>query len=237
VAEPVSKKVEKMDLPFEIEFEAIIKQLRLKIMSSRIEESIRQTVEQARQVARPKAVFLLSSVRHIDQDSVEIDGIRFTSRALSKNLSNLHTVVPNISTIGTELDELTEPFGDVWRQYCLDIVKNLVLMTSMQHLNEFLKKKYDIPNSSSLNPGEFEDFPITEQKPLFALFGGVEREIGVSLTPGGAIKPIKSRSGIMFSNDTGFVSCLLCTQDKCPGRRAAYNPKLVEEFQIKVSRR
>jgi hypothetical protein len=44
------------------------------------------------------------------------------------------------------------------------------------------------------------------------------------------MKPIKSRSGIVFPNDTGFLSCQLCTQSKYPGRRAKYDPELVKEY-------
>jgi hypothetical protein len=116
------------------------------------------------------------------------------------------------------------------RQFCLDTIKTVVLVSSVDYLTEYLKEKQGIPRAALLNPGEITDWSITQQKPLFALFGGAEKKIGVSLTAGGVMKPIKSRSGILFPNDTGFLSCQLCTQLKCPGRRAKYDPELAKEY-------
>ena len=116
------------------------------------------------------------------------------------------------------------------RQFCLDVIKTLALISAVDYLAESLKEKYSLANLVHMNPGEIEDWPITEQKPLFSLFDGAEEKVGVTLTSGGLMKPIKSRSGILFPNDTGFVSCLLCTQQRCPGRRAPYTPEKVKEY-------
>jgi hypothetical protein len=101
---------------------------------------------------------------------------------------------------------------------------------AVDYLTEYLKEKHDMPRVALMNPGELEDWPITEQKQLFTLFGGEEKQIGVTLTAGGAMKPVKSRSGLLFPNDTGFLSCRLCKQFRCPGRKAKYDPRVVKEF-------
>jgi hypothetical protein len=161
---------------------------------------------------------------------VDIDGAIFKSRLLSKLLRNRDMVIPFIATIGKELDELPIPPHDMMRQFCLDNIKTVVLVAAVDYLTEYVKEKHNIPQVALLNPGEIEDWYITEQRPLFSLFNDVEERIGVTLTAGGVMKPIKSRSGIIFPNDTGFLSCQLCTQLKCPGRRAKYNPELVKEY-------
>jgi hypothetical protein len=166
----------------------------------------------------------------IDRNTVEIDGIRFTSRALSKSLIDQDRVFPFIATVGKELDELSVPATEMMGQFCVDVIKTQVLVSAVDYLADALKKKYCIGNIAHMNPGEIEDWPITEQKPLFALFEGAERELGVTLTTGGLMRPLKSRSGILFPSDTGFVSCLLCTQQKCPGRRAPYNQQKAKEY-------
>ena len=120
--------------------------------------------------------------------------------------------------------------GDLMRQYTLDTIKMVILFSASEYLTDYIKKKHSLGGVAALNPGEFDDFPISQQKPLFALFGDAAAQIGVSLTSGGAIKPTKSRSGILFPNETGFLSCRLCTQVKCPGRRAAYDPAAVKEY-------
>ena len=166
----------------------------------------------------------------VDRDTVEVDGVHFTSRVLSKLIDSPKTVYPLISTIGRELDELSAPASDMWQRICLDTIKTIVLVSGIEYLSGYLKDKYSLDGTAYMNPGEIDDFPISQQIPLFSLFGGVEKQIGVTLTAGGAMKPIKSRSGILFPDNSGFLSCRLCTQRRCPGRSAAYEPELLREF-------
>jgi hypothetical protein len=230
LANSEEKRVYQVEIPFNLDIASVVKRLRLNKTSRRLEEMARELAETARTIARPRAVYQLSHARVIDNATVDIDGIIFTSRVLSKNLLNQDRVIPFIATIGKELDELPIPPRDMMRQFCLDTIKTVVLVSSVDYLTEYLKEKHGIPRAALLNPGEIADWPITQQKPLFALFGGAEKKIGVSLTAGGVMKPIKSRSGILFPNDTGFLSCQLCTQLKCPGRRAKYDPELAKEY-------
>jgi hypothetical protein len=224
------KKVYQVEIPVRLDIELVAKRLRLRNNSNRLEEMARELADMARTVARPKAVYQVSQARAIDNATVDIDGVVFTSKVLSKLLRNQDKVFPFIATIGKGLDEILVPPRDMLRQFSLDAIKTVMLVSAVDYLTEYLKEKYDIPRAALMNPGELEDWPITQQKPLFALFGGGEKQIGVSLTSGGAMKPIKSRSGILFPNDTGFLSCQLCTQLKCPGRRAKYDPELVKEY-------
>jgi len=230
LANSEEKRVYQVEIPFKLDIASVVKRLRLNKTSPRLEEMARELAETAHTIARPRAVYQLSHARVIDNATVDIDGIIFTSRVLSKLLRNQDTVIPFIATIGKELDELPIPPRDMMRQFCLDTIKTVVLVSSVDYLTEYLKEKHGIPRAALLNPGEIADWPITQQKPLFALFGGAEKKIGVSLTAGGVMKPIKSRSGILFPNDTGFLSCQLCTQLKCPGRRAKYDPELAKEY-------
>ena len=208
----------------------IIPYLRLNSANNRMEEMVRELTETALASARPKALYQVSSVRGIDGDTVDIDGTIFTSRVLRKNLTGQKTVYPFSATAGRELDELPVPDRDVMRQYCLDIIKTVVLVSGIEYLSDYLKDKYSLGQVALMNPGEIKAWPITEQKPLFALFNGSEKQIGVTLTESGVMKPVKSRSGILFPNDTGFLSCQLCTQFQCPGRRAPYDPELEKQY-------
>ena len=230
MANPEEVKIYQVEIPFEMDTDAVVRRLRFRNLNPRLEGMARELAEAARAVARPRAIYRVARPRVIDSATVEIDGVRFTSRALSKNLVDQAPVYPFVATAGQEMEGLPIPAGDVMRQYCLDIIKTVVLVSAVDHLSDYIKNTYSLGNVTHLNPGEIEDWPITQQKPLFALFGGAERQIGVTLTESGVMKPIKSRSGILFPNESGFVSCQLCTQVKCPGRRAGYDPALVEEM-------
>ncbi len=219
-----------LDIPAKLDIDAVIKRLRLKEGNARLEKIARDLAEKALSAARPKGIYRVSRARVIDRGTVEIDGVRFTSRALSKCLEGQETVYPIIATAGQELDDLPVERGDLMQQFTLDTVKMVILFSAAEYLTDYIKKKYKLSGMATLNPGEFNDFPISQQKPLFKLFGDAAAQIGVSLAPGGSLKPTKSRTGILFPNETGFLSCRLCTQVKCPGRRAAYDAKEFEKY-------
>jgi hypothetical protein len=224
------KKTYQVEIPLKIDTAAVLKRIQLRNGNPRMEKIALEMTDIALGVARPKAIYRISPARVIDRGTVDIDGVRFTSRALSKCLEDQPTVHPILATAGRELDELPTAPGDLMRQLCLDTIKMVILFSAVEYLTDYIKEKHSLNGAATLNPGEFDDFPISQQKPLFALFGGAEKQIGVSLTSGGALKPTKSRSGILFPNETGFLSCKLCTMLKCPGRRAAYDPAAVKEY-------
>ena len=227
---PVEKEIYQLEIPVDIDVKKVVNWLRLGRMGPRTEEMALELAEKAHKIARPKAIYQISHARVIDNATVDIDGTIFTSKVLSKLLRNQETVYPFIATIGKELEELPIPPKDMMMNFCLDSIKTVVLVTAVDYLEQYVKEKHNILKVALLNPGEVEDWYITQQKPLFKLFKDVEKRIGVSLTSGGVMKPIKSRSGIIFPNDTGFLSCQICTQLKCPGRRAKYDPELQKQL-------
>jgi len=225
-----SREVYQLDIPPDFE---IPPGFRLPVFHGnrqRLNAVAREMTEKARNIAHPKAVYTTAGVSCVDRDHVDIDGVRFTSRILNKKLCNLKTVYPFITTIGKELDELKAPPGEIWQSFVLDSLKTLVLISAAQYITDHIKKVFSLPNVALMNPGELKDWPISQQLPLFRLFGGQEKSIGVSVSEGGAMRPLKSRSGIVFEDNTGFVSCRCCTMERCPGRRAAYDPAVVEEL-------
>jgi len=224
------KIIHQVELPVKLDSASVIKHLSLRNANKRLEEMARELTDMALAAARPRAVYQVSQACIVDNFVVDIDGVRFTSRVLSKNLINQDTVFPFIATTGRELDELPVPATDIMRQFCLDVIKTVVLVSGIDYLSDYLKEKYSLDHVALMNPGEIEDWPLTQQEPLFALFGSAEKQIGVTLSESGVMKPVKSRSGILFPNATDFLSCRLCTQFKCPGRRAAYDPELVKEY-------
>ncbi|OGO00590.1 MAG: hypothetical protein A2Y90_04475 [Chloroflexi bacterium RBG_13_52_12] len=227
---PEEKEVYQLEIPVKLDVEAVVKRLKIGRMSDRLDGMALELAETAQKIARPRAVYQVSHSHLINGNRVDIDGVIFTSKVLSKLLKGRDTVIPFIATIGKELDELPVSRGDMMRNFCLDSIKTVVLVNAVDYLSGYVKEKHNMPRAALMNPGEIEDWRITEQRPLFSLFKDAAARIGVTLTPGGVMKPIKSRSGIIFPDETGFVSCQLCTQVKCPGRRAKYDPELVKEY-------
>ncbi len=228
----------KVDIPLEIDRETVLARVkrlgghsRNENSNARLEKMAAGTAETALKIACPKGIYRVARARVIDRGTVEIGGVRFNSRALSRCLAGQPAVYPLIVTAGRELDEVPAGPADLMRQYVLDVIKMIILFNASEYLTDYIRKKHSLRGVAALNPGEFADFPIEQQRPLFALFdGAAERLIGVTLTTGNALKPTKSRSGILFPDETGFLSCRLCTMLKCPGRRAAYDPAAVTKY-------
>jgi cobalamin-dependent methionine synthase I len=115
-------------------------------------------------------------------------------------------------------------------KFIIDSIKEIALGAASHYLTEYIKNKYKVENMAVMNPGSLEDWPISEQKPFFSLFDNVEELIGVKLTDSFLMLPIKSISGIYFPTETSFASCQLCPREKCPNRRAKYDPELKEKY-------
>lgn len=222
--------VYQVDIPVNLDVATVVKRLRFGNAGSRLEEMAYELAETARKIARPRAIYKIARSRNINDFTVDVDGKIFTSKVLNKLLRSQNTVYPFIATAGKELDELPILPRDMMRNFCLDNIKTVVLVAAVDYLTKHVKETHQIPQAALLNPGEVEDWRINEQRPLFSLFKDAESQIGVSLTSGGVMKPIKSRSGFIFANDTGFLSCQICTQLKCPGRRAKYDPELQRQY-------
>ncbi len=221
-------------IPVKLEPERILKQLRLRHKNKQIEEMVQELVEVVRPIARPKAIYEVSYIDNKDIDEVTIDGVRFASRLLRINLDTVERVFPYVATCGKELEEIAVPSGDVVKSFCLDSIKITVLGSAINYLSDYLKNRYVLGKMSHMNPGSLESWPITQQKELFSLFGDVESLVGVRLTEGSVMYPLKSVSGIYFPTEISFESCQLCPREKCIGRRSPYDPELAKKYRDEI---
>lgn len=192
-------------------------------------EQVQELLDQVRRTANPKAIYDLCYVGEKGQRTTEIDEVVFTSRVLRVNLEEAHRVFPYIATCGRELEETPGVAGDALREYWLEELKVMALGAAMAHVRDQIEAKYRPGKMSAMSPGSLEDWPITQQRELFSLFGDVEEKIGVKLTDSFLMVPIKSVSGMFFPTEVSFESCRLCPREGCPGRRARYDPSLWEE--------
>ena len=208
--------------------------MRLLRHSKAMEPCVEELLETVRPIARPKAVYEVSYVDEKGEDSVRIDGVTFTSRVLRINLDSTHRVFPYVVTCGREMDEVNVPSGDLMKSFCLDAIKQTVLASARIYFVDYITRKFALGQTSRMAPGSLEDWPITQQKELFSIFGDVENLIGVRLTRDFLMVPVKSVSGICFPTEVKFESCQLCPREKCSGRRAPYDPELVKRYEMAV---
>ena len=191
-----------------------------------------ELLAQSLQVARPKALAVESYVDSRTDESVTIDGHVFTSHVLRQNLDGVQRVFPFVATCGVELDAVQVGPSDLMASYCMDTIRMLALQTARREMERHLKSVYATGQLSRMAPGSLPDWPLQEQKPLFALLGDVESRIGVKLTDRMLMLPIKSISGIYFPTEVRFESCQLCQRPSCPGRRAPYDAAAAVKFGV-----
>ena len=227
----VSDKLVVLDrIPFELDPAKILKHMHVRGNSKRYEEKINELIEVVTPLARPKAVYKIACVENNADDSLEIDKVKFNSLLLKDKLNKAETVFVCVGTCGAEVEEVDLPANDVMKRFCLDAVKNMIMFSASGYLRNHLIQSYHLDKVSVLNPGETESFPISNLKNLFTILGDVEKSIGVKLTENCAMVPTKSGCGIYYSSETEFVSCRLCPQIRCHGRRAPYEPELTRNY-------
>ena len=182
-------------------------------------------VDQAREVARPKALYAEAFVEGRGEDTIRIDGITFTSRMLRRNLDAVERVFPYVATCGQELDGIALPAGDVLVQFWWDAIKAEVLAAARAHLVAHLTDRFRLGQTARMSPGsgDVDVWPIEQQRLLFALLGGVTPVIGVILTDSCLMIPNKTVSGLLCATEHDFYTCQVCHRDPCQNRKAPFD--------------
>ena len=218
------------NIPVKLDADDLVKGLRIRRNVEYMRDKLGSLIETIIPIMKPKALYSVSFVDKIEGDRVTIGDTVFTSKVVRMNLEHVGRVFPYIVTAGTELDDVELSKGQ--SAMLLDQVKTVVVLKAYLYLRTCLAEKYGIKKLSSVSPGRLDEWPITQQRELFSLFGDNVDRIGVRLTQTCLMVPVKTVSGLLFPSEAGFESCELCSREKCTGRRATYDPKLVEIFGV-----
>ncbi len=219
-------------IPFNTTVEDVLQAMKVRKVSASLTRLATELVARSLEAARPKALAREAYVDSRSDSAVTIDGHVFTSRVLRQNLDGVERVFPFVATCGVELDAVEVDPSDLMASYCMDTIRMLALNTARRKLEQHLSTVYSTGQLSRMAPGSLQDWPLQEQRPLFALLGNVEAQIGVKLTERMLMVPIKSVSGIYFPTEVRFESCLLCQRANCPGRRAPYDATAAARFGV-----
>jgi len=216
------------NIEFQLEFDPLLTKLHIQKGSSYANELARIFVD-AQVIVKPKAVYRVVFIDSKGDDYVVVDGIMLDSRVLRINLEQANRIFPYVATCGTELEDWSRSFDNILTNYWVDTIKEVALQTAIQALDKHLQDQFHPGRISIMNPGSLEDWPLQEQRKLFALLGNLTDVIGVQLTESLVMTPIKSVSGIRFPTEVDFESCQLCPRIKCNERRASYDEDLYDK--------
>ena len=215
-------------IAFEPNFDLLMAELRVR-PGTEDAEALQRLVSAAAEVARPRAVYRVAAIQRKEQDTVEIEDVTFSSRVLRVNLEPTQRVFAFVATCGPELESWARGIDDWLEQYWADAIMEAALHTALAALDQELATQFQPGHLSMMNPGSLEDWPLSEQRPLFDLLGPAVGEAGVRLTDSLLMQPTKTVSGLLFAAQESFASCLLCPIEGCPNRRAEYDPLLYEQ--------
>lgn len=181
-------------------------------------------LERVKPLARPKAALGSASVDSVDESGrVVVAGIEFRSRLLAKNLAEVKTAWPYLATCGREMYDYAMAMPDPFERYWVEEIMQAALAEVRAAMLDLLASEVYGGKTAAMGPGSLEDWPISQQMPLFRLLGGAASRCGVELTETLLMLPNKSVSGILFPNAHGYVNCRLCPRENCPNRKAAYD--------------
>lgn len=226
-----------MDIFFvEVEFnpneDALLSRVGLERESDEAEDFL-ALVEQMRPLARPKTAYAaVQPEADAKSGRVVLNGVEFQSRVLAGHLADEKVVWPHVATCGREMYMFAQGIPDPFERYWCDEIMQAALSEANAELLRRVEKEYNPGKLGKMGPGSLGEWPIEQQAPLFSLLREGVAFCGVELTPTMLMLPQKSVSGILFPSENGWESCRLCTREKCPNRKAEYNPAEVGEMEM-----
>lgn len=228
-------------IPFSFDYNEFSKQAHLSRYADQ-STNLSALLDKAVPLVKPKALYRVCYITGRNGTDIFLQGVKFKSAVLSRNLREVERVFPYIATGGNELDHIPLSQNDLLAHYWIDTIKQMALTAAFEYVRSLLCGKFGINKLSTMNPGsgERELWPIEEQQPLFSLFGdssdygaygvyeyydnygAVETLIGVKLTESCLMIPNKSVSGLFFPTEKTFESCRLCSRKNCEHRKVPY---------------
>jgi len=216
------------EIPVKYDVEKMNENLRIKEDSSRFER-FNELVAEATAIAKPKAFCKEAFVESINGDDVTIDGVTFHSKVMRSNLEGIGRVFAYSATCGSEIEEWSKSYTDILERFWVDAIKEMTLYFSMEYLLKQVMEKFETEKLGFMNPGSLPDWPVDQQKYLLQVLGDISSMLGVTLTKGSLLIPVKSVTGIIFPSDIGYVNCKLCLKKDCHGRQAPFDPQLYKQ--------
>jgi len=207
------------DLKFDRE--KIAKHIRLD-KKSFMYERLDHLCKEAENIGAPKGIYNISYVDEKGCDYVKVGEIIFESELFRENIGEINRFFPYIATSGKELTKWAESFDEIIDQFLADSIAQRACKIAQDAIFKEIDEKYGVKKTSTMNPGSLPQWPVDQQKNLFALFAGGEKKIEVELLPSSLMKPVKTVSGIRYESENDFNNCKLCPRQKCPNRSAKF---------------
>ena len=111
-------------------------------------------------------------------------------------------VYPFVVTCGPDMEAFGETLDDPLEQFWWDVIMLDAVTQGYKALKKEIESVAGRP-LTAVSPGITDDWPLGGQPALFALIGGVEAAVGVTLSNSHIMHPIKSLSGVFRESEPG----------------------------------
>ncbi|MCX5678670.1 MAG: hypothetical protein NTY76_06135 [Candidatus Omnitrophica bacterium] len=191
-------------------------------------DSADESIDKARRLARPKAIFTKKAVLSYNTDSIKLaGGAEFSGKTISSYIKPAQSIYIFLVTIGPAIENEASRLmktGESLSGYLLDRASSFAVESLADKLENHLRKEYrskDKSVSMRLSPG-YCDWPIEEQAKFDRMLDF--SKIGVRLTESYMMIPQKSISGLIGIGPMGLFSnvksqCEICNMKKDCGYR------------------
>lgn len=221
------------NVPVEIDFKRLVRALGGQRMIPRIQTEAQWAIETAKQLARPKAILDVFSIKRLGASCVVVTSdahpepvmLEVGNRGVEL-LANAECVQISFVTLGDQLQNYAGELnrnGEMLKQYILDTALVLALYHLGQTVNAIAEKTAAQKGwgvSRRLSPGDLRGWALDGQLALGKLLP-VEK-IGMQIRAGGLLSPLKSASGLIglgpaYTEDRVGTVCQWCRSRKtCP---------------------
>jgi len=183
---------------------------------------LKELITEAQNIGQPKGIWTITYIDEKGSDYIRSGPITFKSHLLRTNLSEANRFFAYVASCGQELDQWSSTYTDYLDVFLIDGILQEACHTAELQIFEQIQKTYNLSKANTMNPGSLPQWPVSEQKNLFQLFEGKEKEIGVELLSSYLMTPVKTVSGIRYESQIDFSSCELCPKLDCPNRSKKY---------------
>jgi hypothetical protein len=178
----------------------------------------------SRDLLKPRGVFTLLKVTGVVDGTVQLEGGHaLKSVGLADMVRPGGRLAPYAITIGPDLEQEASRMSqvDVFAGWALGRIGDYALGKASLHMRSMVEKELG-EAVSSLAPGAGTGrlFGIDQQTVLFDILDPTN-SIGVKLTQGYLMVPLKSISGVFAATNMEYVACRYCPKD-CEYRRAEF---------------
>lgn len=207
---------------FEIDGDYLINLLKIEKSASMSKEAL-LIADKVKNIVKPKYIIKKMRIDKLGNNYVIINGVEFKSTILAGLIRENTRIFAFIATSGIEIEYYKDSITDIFKNYVLEQIAYLACLTVLKDVETILNSDFNTKGLISIAPGSLPGWDISELKNILKLFQGEHTKIGVDVTDGGMINPVKSICGLFIESKLPLHRCEICIRKDCAFRETEFD--------------